>query len=255
MRAHTMTLAEEYRRQLEWRDWGAMFRVLPALRGRTVIDLGCGVGDVAALLAGRGARVVAVDGNEELLAAARDRNAANVELVHADLAALPELPRAHGLWCSFVAAYFVDLTPVLAHWARTLEPGGWAAFVEVDDLFGHEPLAADVRTVFDGYAADAHAHARYDFHKGGKLRDELERAGFAIERELTLVDRELAFDGPALPPVVAAWRTRLDRLAHLRTRCGDDFERVRDAFLATLARPDHKSRARVVGVLARAPGP
>ncbi|HWB77377.1 MAG TPA: class I SAM-dependent methyltransferase [Nannocystaceae bacterium] len=250
-----MSLAEEYRRQLQWRDWGAMFRVLPALRGRTVIDLGCGVGDVAALLAGRGAKVVAVDGNEELLAAARDRNAANVELVHADLGALPELPRAHGLWCSFVAAYFVDLGPVLAHWTRTLEPGGWAAFVEVDDLFGHEPLPPEIRTVFDDYADDALVHGRYDFNKGGKLRDELERAGFAIERELTLVDRELAFDGPALPPVVAAWRTRLDRLAQLRTRCGDDFEHVRDAFLATLARADHKSRARVVGVLARAPGP
>jgi SAM-dependent methyltransferase len=248
-----MTLAEEYRRQLEWRDWGAMFRVLPPLRGRTVVDLGCGVGDVAALLAGRGAKVVAVDGNEELLAAARERNADNVELVHADLCELPELAPADGLWCSFVAAYFVPLAPVLAPWSRALKPGGWAAFVEVDDLFGHEPLAPDVRAVFDDYAADALANARYDFHKGRKLRDELERAGFTIERELTLVDRELAFDGRALPAVIAAWRARLDRLAFLKRR--DDFTHVRDEFLATLARPDHKSRARVVGILARAPGP
>jgi trans-aconitate methyltransferase len=46
--------------------------------------LGCGVGDVAALLSIRGARVVGIDMNEEVLAAARDRDIPGAEFHSAD---------------------------------------------------------------------------------------------------------------------------------------------------------------------------
>jgi len=45
-----MNLAEEYRRQFEWRSWPDLVAALPPLDGATVLDLGCGVGDQAALL-------------------------------------------------------------------------------------------------------------------------------------------------------------------------------------------------------------
>ena len=52
-----MGLVNEYRRQLNWRDWDAVFSALPPLAGLAVLDLGCGVGDQAAELVARGVRV------------------------------------------------------------------------------------------------------------------------------------------------------------------------------------------------------
>lgn len=257
-----MSLADDYRHQLGWRAWDTVLDELPPLAGKLVLDLGCAVGDQAALLAEGGARVVGLDANEELLAAARERALPGVELRHADLRALgaggAELPFAEpadGLWCSFVAAYFVDLAPALRAWSRLLRPGGWIALVEVDDLFGHAPLDERAARHLEAYAADALAAGRYDFRMGRKLADALDRAGFDVRKELSLPDRGLAFDGPADPDVLAAWRARLERLARLRDVCGADFEAVRDGFLACLARDDHASRASVRACLAVAPGP
>jgi hypothetical protein len=85
---------------------------------------------------------------------------------------------------------------------------------------------------------------------GRKLPAHLERAGFAIEQSFTAGDRELAFDGPAPPEIVAAWTARLDRMALLRRECAD-FDAVKRAFLGALVHPDHRSRASVRCCVAR----
>jgi len=245
-----VSLASEYRRQLTWRDWETALDALPSFEGRTVLDLGCAVGDVAALLVARGARVLGVDGNEELLTAARARGLPNAEFRRADLRDLSGLEanlggRADGLWCSFAAAYFVDLAPQLRAWLDHLRPGGWVALTEIDDLFGHEPLGDRTKALLAAYAEDARAAGRYDFHMGGKLREHAERAGLTVTEELTLEDREFSFTGPALPEVADAWRARFERMTLLRDFCGPEYDRVRDDFLACLAHPDHRSVARV----------
>lgn len=241
-----MNLSGEYRRQLAWRDWATALDALPSLEGRTVLDLGCAVGDVAAELVARGARVVGVDGNEELLAAARSKVLPNAEFRRADLRALPDLGvEADGLWSSFTAAYFPDLATALAAWTRHLEPGGWAALTEIDDFFGHEPLGERTKALLDAYADDALAAGRYDFRMGRKLREHAERAGLTVARELTLEDREFSFTGPAQPDVLDAWRARFERMTLLRAFCGPEYDQVRDDFLACLARPDHRSVAKV----------
>lgn len=249
-----MSLADEYRRQRAWRDWGRVLDALPSLGGRTVLDLGCGAGDVAAELVDRGARVVGVDGNEELLAAARAKGLANASFHRADLRDPSDLDRilestlgapADGLWSSFAAAYFPDLAPVLAGWVRHLSPGGWVALTEIEDLFGHEPLPDRTEELLRAYAEDSLAAGRYDFHMGGKLRRHAERAGLTVWQELTLEDRELTFDGPAAPEVLEAWRSRLERMTLLQTFCGPHFPGLRDDLLACLAHPDHRSRARI----------
>ena len=152
-----MSLSNDYKRQRGWRDWPRVFDALPSLQGQTVLDLGCGVGDQAADLAARGARVIGVDMNEDLLREARSRNLANVEI------------------------------------------------------------------------------------RRGDLRESLD-----------LEDRELAFDGPASPEVVDAWRNRLDRMKLLQDFCGPDFERLREEFLGCLAHPGHRSTARVCCCIATA---
>jgi ubiquinone/menaquinone biosynthesis C-methylase UbiE len=232
-----------------------MLAALPRIEGQTVLDLGCGVGDLAAELSALGARVIGVDANEELLSDARARQIPNAEFVLADLRNLPDLGLADGVWCSFGAAYFTDLSSILALWARHLRRGGWIALTEIDDMFGHEPLAPRTRALLDAYARDALAARRYDFQMGRKLRDHLERSGFAVEKQLVLTDRELAFDGAASPDVHDAWRTRLDRMTLLHEFCGDEWLAVRDDFLACLARGDHIAAARVYFCIARTPAP
>jgi SAM-dependent methyltransferase len=241
-----MSLVDEYRRQFAWREWPAIFAALPPLEGRTVLDLGCGPGDQAAELAARGARVVGIDVNEEFLHAARTRGIPGAEFRAGDLREPLAVGRpANGIWSSFAAAYFPDLTSTIGRWASALEPTGWIALVEVDDFFGHEPLSPRAREIFEGYAREGLAAGRYDFRMGRKLASSLERAGFRPAREFTVGDRELAFEGPAPEEILEAWARRLDRMKLLHEFSGDAYPSLREEFLACLARDDHRSTAKV----------
>jgi SAM-dependent methyltransferase len=241
-----MDLAEEFRRQRAWRDWATALAALPALSGKTVLDLGCATGDLAAELAARGARVTGVDAYEDFLREARARAIPGARFLCGDLRE-PSAAWgvADGIWCSFAAAYLTDLSAALDSWKAHLKPGGFLALTEIDDLFGHEPLGAQARALFAAYAADALVARRYDFVMGRKLESHLERAGYSVALSTTLRDLEFSFDGPALPEVVDAWRSRFARMTLLQSQFGADFEAVRDEFLACLARPDHRSRCTV----------
>lgn len=242
----SMSLTSYYKRQFGWRDWASVFRVLPPLEGQTVIDLGCGVGDLARELVARGATVIGCDMNEEFLREARSRQLANAEFRMADLRSLPDLGVvADGLWCSFTAAYFTDLTTVLSSWARSVKSGAWIALTEVDDLFGHEPLSERTSSLLSAYAEAAFAAGRYDFHMGRKLSEYLTGAAFTVSKCLILNDAELSFSGPASPDVLDAWRARFNRMTLLRDFCGPSIDQVQDEFLSCLMRADHWSRAKV----------
>jgi SAM-dependent methyltransferase len=239
-----VSLSDEYKQQLQWRPWPRIFAALPPLAGRTVLDLGCGVGDQAAELVARGARVIGVDTNDALLREARAR-VPRATFTKADLATFDPGRTVDGVWGSFVAAYFPELTPLLAAWRTQLEPGGWIALTEVDDLFAHEPLSARTASLLEAFSAQAVARGHYDFNMGRKLRARLEAAGFALAVELELEDQELAFQGPAAPAVVDAWRARFARMHAFQEFCGPRFTAARDDFLACLARADHRATARV----------
>jgi SAM-dependent methyltransferase len=236
-----MSLAGEYRRQLGWRRWPALLDALPPLTGETVFDLGCGPGDVTALLRARGARAIGFDMNPELLPQGDFRLC--------DLTTFPDPGvRAGGIWCSFTAAYLPDLPAAIASWARHLS--GWMALTEIDDLFAHQPLSHNSESLLSGFIAEALRENRYDFQMGRKLRAHLERAGFTVEKELSIADDELAFQGPARPEIVDAWRERFARMKKLAEFCGSDFAALRDEFLHCLTLTEHRSSARVVFCLA-----
>jgi SAM-dependent methyltransferase len=249
-----MSLSHEYKQQLAWRHWAQVMDLLPPLAGKTVLDLGCAIGDQAALLVERGARVVGVDGNPELIATARARGVPNTEFRHGYLQTLDGVEAADGIWCSFAAAYFPDFSPALACWKEHLKPRGWIALTELDNIFGHEPVEAGTRALLDEYMASAFTAKRHDFFMGRKLRANLESAGFAILSSGTIGDEELAFEGPARPEVIEGWRARLDRMKLLQEQCGARFESVRGDFLAALSRPDHRSLAKVHYCIARKHG-
>ena len=118
-------------------------------------------------------------------------------------------------------------------------------FTEIDDLFGHEPLSAGTKALFDAHARDSLMAGRYDFHMGRKLRNHLERSGFKVSKMLILEDQELSFSGPARPEVLDAWRTRFDRMKLLRDFSGPSCEQAKEEFLGCLMHADHSSLAKV----------
>jgi SAM-dependent methyltransferase len=241
-----MSLISDYKRQFLWRDWPAVFDALPSLYGQSVLDLGSGVGDLAAEFVTRGAQVIGVDVNEEFVREARSRGLSRAKFELGDLRALADFGIAvDGVWSSFSAAYFPDLPAVISEWTRHLKLGGWMGLVEIDDLFGHEPLVDRTRTLLEGYARESLTAGRYDFHMGRKLKGHLDQAGFEVTTEITLADLELSFDGPADPEVVDAWRNRFKRMKLLREFCGESIAEVEDEFLDCLIRADHRARAKV----------
>jgi SAM-dependent methyltransferase len=98
------------------------------VRGRRVLDAGCGPGMQAAALAEQGADVTGIDLSEELLAIARTRSAAT--FLRHDLTR--PLPFADGAFdlvlSSLVMHYLEDWVPTLSEFHRVLGPGGRFVF-------------------------------------------------------------------------------------------------------------------------------
>jgi len=246
-------LVEQYRRQERWRRWDDALALLPLERGERVLDIGCGVGDVASRLNGRGVDVLGIDANAELIAAARARYP-HVPFKKADVQdrTSERLGLFDGLWASFVTAYFPDLAPVLTRWCKhLLHPGGWLAMVEVDDLLGHEPLSATLRARVAQFYDEARSAERYDFEGGRKLASTARAVGLQVVYEGVLMDEELSFDGAARADVLAAWSARLARMGGLKAFMGDAFSEFERSFMDALRADAHRSKARVIFVLAR----
>ena len=241
-----MTLVDDYARQYRWRSWALVLDALSNIDGQVVLDLGCGIGDLAVELSARGASVIGVDGNEDFVQFASSRGIRNAEFRVADLRSFREPGlRVDGIWSSFTTAYFPALPETLRAWGEHLRPGGWIALTEIDDLFGHHPLSDRTRELLNGYVGDSLLNARYDFLMGRKMADYLRQVNFTVSTAFTVPDAELSFVGAAPPEVIAAWRTRFDRMGLLREFCGTDFQSVKDDFLNCLGRYDHWCAATV----------
>jgi ubiquinone/menaquinone biosynthesis C-methylase UbiE len=112
-------------------EWPTLCGLLPELRGRTVLDLGCGFGWFCRWAREAGAqRVLGVDVSEKMLTEARARTAdAAITYRCADLETL-ELPEAcfDLAYSSLVLHYIEDLTGLLARVRRALRPGASLVF-------------------------------------------------------------------------------------------------------------------------------
>lgn len=118
--------------------FGSTFHMhgLLALLDPTLVvgDLGCGTGEVSALLARHVREVVAVDASADMLEAARRRLAgvANVDLRQGDLAALPvEDARLDAAVLALVLHYAPDPARLLAEVARVTRCGGRVLVIDM----------------------------------------------------------------------------------------------------------------------------
>ena len=103
--------------------------LLGELRGRRILELGCGAASAARWLATRGARPVAVDLSAGMLrhaAEAATRSGVRVPLVQADALALPFQADAFDTVCTAFGAipFVADSAAVMREVFRVLRPGG-----------------------------------------------------------------------------------------------------------------------------------
>lgn len=113
-------------------DLNAYLGIVEELSARTVLDIGCGTGTFACLLAARGVSVTGLDPAAASLAVARAKPGADqVRLVHGDPLALPELQVDLVTMTGNVAQVFLtddDWAGVLAAAHPALRPGGSLVF-------------------------------------------------------------------------------------------------------------------------------
>jgi ubiquinone/menaquinone biosynthesis methyltransferase len=119
-------------RDAAWK--GAFVAALPDFASPVCVDLACGTGDVAFLLAGRypGGVVTGLDLSPPMLAIARERNRfTNVRFERGDLCDLP-FPdgSADVVTGSYALRNAPDLRKAIAEVHRVLSPGGVAAFLD-----------------------------------------------------------------------------------------------------------------------------
>ena len=115
-----------------WRIPEEELRVLGSVRGKRVLELGCGAAQWSIALAGRRARPVGMDNSMKQLLHARSDSAsvrARLPLVQA---AAERLPFRDGVFdvvfCDYGAMSFADPALTVPEAARVLRPGGRLAF-------------------------------------------------------------------------------------------------------------------------------
>jgi SAM-dependent methyltransferase len=111
----------------------------------TVVDVGCGVGRLTRVLAGRAAHVHAIDVSAEMLGRARELGADldNVTWHHGDGTSLQPIPdgSVDGVVSHVVFQHIPDPEITLGYvrdMGRVLRPGGWATFHVSTDPEIHE---------------------------------------------------------------------------------------------------------------------
>ncbi len=250
-----MSLVQLYSQQYAWRRWSSVYPALGDLTGSHVIDLGCGIGDQSRDLSRLGATVVGVDANRDVIDHAVSRGIPHARFVCDNITNLQsdEL-KCDGVWTSFTAAYFTQFDVFLGSIETSSKPGGWLAITELDDLFGHEPLASRWHTLVEKYAAMSLEQGVYRFRSHDHVRETLSQHGWRIEVDRTLEDDEFCFVGPASADVLKAWTTRLSSMMpRFVERFADEATGFDSAFFQCLASDEHHSSSRVWFILARAP--
>jgi ubiquinone biosynthesis O-methyltransferase len=128
--------------------------LLGDIRGRNILDVGCGDGDLAVELWRRGATVTGIDASPEMVEAARaraKREGVDISFIVGEAASIPLDPERFDVVVAVTILCFVaNAAPVFSEIARVLRPGGvlvigelgkwslWAAARRVRAWFGSQ---------------------------------------------------------------------------------------------------------------------
>ena len=114
------------------RDLDVYISLVDEIEARSVLDIGCGTGTFACMLAGRGIEVTAVDPATAMLDVARGKPGADaVRWIHGDATTLPALHVDAAFMTGNVAQVFLtddDWAATLTGARQALRPSGWLVF-------------------------------------------------------------------------------------------------------------------------------
>jgi len=200
--------------------WGAYriaeseLRLLDDVRGRAVLELGCGAAQWSTALAHDGARAFGLDLSQTQLKHARAADD-ELPLVQASGEQLPfATARFDVVFCDHGAMSFCDPEVIVPEVARVLRPGGQLAFCATHPL---------LYLTYDEAAQRQTKRLQIDYGELGRMEDGgtidwalapsawidvLTRNGFAIERLVELVapaDATTTFDAFAPPKWSKRW--------------------------------------------------
>lgn len=113
----------------ETREKPILFKLLPDLKEKRVLDLGCGYGEHCREYKNRGAEyVLGVDLSEKMLQVAKEENP-DIDFVRADISDLSFVKEKFDLVCSSLAFHYVeDFEKLMNEIAGVLNDGGYLIF-------------------------------------------------------------------------------------------------------------------------------
>jgi SAM-dependent methyltransferase len=250
-----LDILEEYARQQTWRHWRTYLDSIPVAPADHVLDLGCSVGGMAAILADKVQLVTGIDLEPNFVDYCDVNRQSNQRFICADFDKfdLASLGPVNGVWSSFAVSYVADTKPLLRRLHALLPPGGWAAMVDVSCFIsGNLPLDSRFQKDVRAFELESGQSGLYDFDFASKMEGGLRDAGFSIIHvDNDVSDAEFNFDGAATPAVLNNWRARLQRMQRLRQHFPLQYDEISTELLAHLQSPAHAKRSNVKFVVAQ----
>ncbi len=161
-----------------------LFRRAELRPGMRVLDVGCGVGDVAFLaasLVGPTGSVLGIDRAAEAVAVARQRAGVaatdNVTFEVADAATFQTTTTFDAVVGRLVLAYQPDVSAVLRHLATLVRDGGVIAFQECDLSSTSTKPSLPLFTRMVGYVIETYRRANLEAEMGSRLHSAFRQAG------------------------------------------------------------------------------
>ena len=194
--------------------WAALLERLAreqGLAGRRLLDVGCGTGSALLPMVKRGYDAAGVDVSPRMLEVARGKLGDGVQLVTADMRALPDLGGFDLVWSVADAVNYLhseaELVAAFEGFRRNLAPGGVVVF-DVDTLRSFRALYSslmvvpgeDRAVVFEGRGPDAIDEGAL----GEAWIDRLERADAPWWRRVRTVHRQRHHPRAVLERALAA---------------------------------------------------
>lgn len=210
-------------------DWALDLARLP--ESARICDAGAGSGGDVAVLAARGAHVLALEQQPSFAAQMKDRfiGQGQIEVQEGDMADLPDLGPFDMIWCAG-ALYFLGLEDGLALMSRALGPGGVFAFSE--PVYMCATPSDQARAFWDGYPT----------RRATDILALVEQAGYDILGQRVLADAAWeAYYQPVEARIATLRPEADDRLSAMLDLCqqeADLWRRVKDetGYLLTVAR-------------------
>jgi SAM-dependent methyltransferase len=162
-----------------------LFRRAGIRAGMNVLDVGCGVGDVAFLAAsmvGETGSVLGIDRSAEAVAVARERaeqaGAENITFEVAEAATFRAARPVDAVVGRLVLAYQPDPAAVLRHLGEQVRPGGLIVFQECDlGSASTKPVVPLFTRVVDA-VCETYRRANLEASMGSRLHSAFREAGF-----------------------------------------------------------------------------